>query len=299
MAAKKGLGKGLGGSGLDAVIRTNPELESNSSNGVKEVDINKVEPCRDQPRQVFNEDKLVELSESIKKHGIIDPLLVQDKGDYYEIVGGERRWRASKMAGLKKVPVLVREYTEQQKVEIALIDNIQREDLNPIEEAKTYKRLIDEFGMSQDKVADVVSKSRPAVANALRLLKLCDNVQQMLMDDVGLTSGHARSLLSLEDHDAQAELANRIIDEKLSVREVEKEVKRINSEKNDSKIKNVAKIDSQLRSVYDNLEEQMKTVVGTKVSIIPKDNNKGKVEIEYYSKDDLDRIINLIQNANV
>ncbi len=295
MAAKKGLGKGLGGKGLSAIIPENPETE-NVGNGIKEVDINKVEPCRDQPRKVFNEDKLQELSESIKKHGIIDPLIVQDKGDYFEIVGGERRWRASKMAGLEKVPVIIGEYSEQQKVEIALIDNIQREDLNAIEEANTYKKLMDDFGMTQDQVAEAVSKSRPAIANALRLLKLSDKVQQMILDDVGLSSGHARTLLGLEDTTLQDELADRIIDERLSVREVEKEVKRLKSDKAENKDKNKTVIDEKLLAIYSDLEEQMKTVVGTKVSIIPKNNQKGKLEIEYYTQDDLDRIVDMIKN---
>lgn len=294
MAAKKGgLKKGLG-NGIDALIPKMDESDESSS-GVIEVDINKVEPDKNQPRKNFDEDELANLADSIKQHGVIDPLLVQDKGDYYEIVGGERRWRASKIAGLKKVPVFVREYTDQEKLEISLIENIQRVDLDPIEEATTYKRLMEEFELTQDEVAERVSKSRPAVSNALRLLNLNEEVQQLLSDKT-ISSGHARALLGIKDPDKQAEFANVIIDKRLSVREVEKEIKKMQSDKGTTPTPKKKEVDPQLLAVYSDLEEQLKEATGTKVSIIPKDNNKGKIEIEYYSQDVLEQITEKLKN---
>lgn len=291
--SKGGLAKGLG-AGIDVLIPANNESEESNA-GIKEVDINKVEPDRNQPRQNFDEDELENLADSIKQYGVIDPLLVQDKGDYYEIVGGERRWRASKIAGLKKVPIIVREFTEQEKVLISLIENTQRQDLNPIEEATTYKRLMDEFDYTQDEVAARVSKSRPAVSNALRLLNLSDEVQQLLAEKT-ISSGHARALLGIKDPDKQSEFANAIIDKRLSVREVEKEIKKMQNDKGDKKPSKKNEIDPQLIAVYSDLEEQLKESTGTKVSIIPKDNNKGKIEIEYYNQDELERIVDKLQN---
>lgn len=291
--SKGGLAKGLG-AGIDVLIPANNESEESNA-GIKEVDINKVEPDRNQPRQNFDEDELENLADSIKQYGVIDPLLVQDKGDYYEIVGGERRWRASKIAGLKKVPIIVREFTEQEKVLISLIENTQRQDLNPIEEATTYKRLMDEFDYTQDEVAARVSKSRPAVSNALRLLNLSDEVQQLLAEKT-ISSGHARALLGIKDPEKQSEFANAIIDKRLSVREVEKEIKKMQSDKGDKKPSKKNEIDPQLIAVYSDLEEQLKESTGTKVSIIPKDNNKGKIEIEYYNQDELERIVDKLQN---
>ena len=218
---KGGLGKGLGkGIGIDSLI---PPEKAKSKDAVM-IDIQKVEPNREQPRKNFDEDSLLELSDSIKQFGILQPLLVQDKNDYYEIIAGERRWRAAKLADLKEVPVIVKKLTDQEIVEISLIENIQREDLNPIEEAIAYKRLLDEFHLKQDEVAERVSKSRTAVTNSMRLLKLSDQVQQMVIDDL-LTTGHARALLGIEDKDKQYALAQKIFDEKLSVRETEKLVK--------------------------------------------------------------------------
>lgn len=291
--SKGGLAKGLG-AGIDVLIPANNESEESNA-GIKEVDINKVEPDRNQPRQNFDEDELENLADSIKQYGVIDPLLVQDKGDYYEIVGGERRWRASKIAGLKKVPIIVREFTEQEKVLISLIENTQRQDLNPIEEATTYKRLMDEFDYTQDEVAARVSKSRPAVSNALRLLNLSDEVQQLLAEKT-ISSGHARALLGIKDPEKQSEFANAIIDKRLSVREVEKEIKKMQNDKGDKKPSKKNEIDPQLIAVYSDLEEQLKESTGTKVSIIPKDNNKGKIEIEYYNQDELERIVEKLQN---
>ena len=290
--SKGGLAKGLG-AGIDVLIPANNESEESNA-GIKEVDINKVEPDRNQPRQNFDEDELENLADSIKQYGVIDPLLVQDKGDYYEIVGGER-WRASKIAGLKKVPIIVREFTEQEKVLISLIENTQRQDLNPIEEATTYKRLMDEFDYTQDEVAARVSKSRPAVSNALRLLNLSDEVQQLLAEKT-ISSGHARALLGIKDPEKQSEFANAIIDKRLSVREVEKEIKKMQNDKGDKKPSKKNEIDPQLIAVYSDLEEQLKESTGTKVSIIPKDNNKGKIEIEYYNQDELERIVDKLQN---
>lgn len=294
MAVKKGLGKGL-----DSLITTKIEkpvtAEIDKENGAVLINLAKVEPNREQPRKKFDEDALLELSESIKQFGVLQPLLVQERKDYYEIIAGERRWRAAKLAGVKEVPVIIKNLTEQEIAEISLIENIQREDLNPIEEAQAYKRLLTEFNLKQDEVAERVSKSRTAVTNAMRLLKLNEKVQQMLIDEM-LTTGHARALLGIEDEEKQYEIAQKIFDEKLNVRDTEKLVKNIQNEKNNpSAEKN--KIDPQLIAVYRDLEEQMKSILGTKVNINPKDNKKGKLEIEYYSQDELDRIIDLIRTV--
>ena len=254
------------------------------------VPINKVEPNKEQPRKHFNEDALLELSESIKQMGIIQPIVVQDRNSYYEIIAGERRWRAAKQAGLKKIPVIIKNYTEQEIVEISLIENIQREDLNPIEEAFAYKRLLEEFNLKQDEVAERVSKSRTAVTNSIRLLKLNEKVQQMVIDDM-IQTGHARALLGIEDLEKQYNMAQKVFDEKLSVRETEKLVKKVQKEKEEVE---KTKMDKQLEIVYQDLEEKMKQILGTKVSINAKDENKGKIEIEYYNKEDLDRLIDMI-----
>jgi len=298
MAVKKGLGKGL-----DSLITNKVEkpvvsdVAIDKENGAVLVNIAKVEPNREQPRKKFDEDSLLELSESIKQFGVLQPLLVQERADYYEIIAGERRWRAAKLAGVKEVPVIIKNLTEQEIMEISLIENIQREDLNPIEEAQAYKRLLTEFNLKQDEVAERVSKSRTAVTNAMRLLKLNERVQQMLIDEM-LTTGHARALLAIDNEDKQYEIAQKIFDEKLSVRDTEKLVKNIQNEKdNPSTDKN--KIDPQLVAVYRDLEEQMKSILGTKVFINPKDNKKGKLEIEYYSQDELDRIIDLIRTVQL
>ena len=217
-------GTATSASDVKPVTPTNNAAQTASAEPKKSemlVKISKVEPNRTQPRKQFDEDALVELSESIKQFGILQPLLVSDKGDYYEIIAGERRWRAAKLAGLKEVPVIIKEFNDQQVVEISLIENIQREDLNPIEEAMAYKRLIDEFKLKQDNIAERVSKSRTAVTNSLRLLKLDDRVQQMLIDEM-ITAGHARALLGISDRELQIKIANKVFDEKLSVRETEK-----------------------------------------------------------------------------
>lgn len=300
MAVKRnGLGKGLDSlipakaenkvAKADKETKPVPAKEDNTS-GTGEIllKINQVEPNRDQPRKEFDEDSLLELADSIKQFGVLQPLLVQKKKDYYEIIAGERRWRAAKLAGIKEVPVLIKDYTEQEIVEISLIENIQRENLNPIEEAMAYKRLLEEFNLKQDEVAERVSKSRTAVTNSMRLLKLSDRVQQMIVDDM-ISTGHARALLAIDDEEQQYLLANKIFDEKLSVRETEKLVKSLKNPK-----KPVKKEKIEHTFVYENLEERMKNIMGTKVSVNAKSNGKGKIEIEYYSEEELERIYDLI-----
>ena len=300
MATKRsGLGKGLDSLITNKVAPVEPEVPAKDEKVIEGilVDINKVEPNREQPRKNFDEDALLELSESIKQFGVLQPLLVQDKKGYYEIIAGERRWRAAKLAGIKEVPVIIKELSEQEVIEIALIENIQRENLNPIEEAIAYKRLLTEFNLKQDEVAERVSKSRTAVTNSMRLLKLNEKVQQMVIDDM-LTTGHARALLGIDDQEKQYQTAQKIFDEKLSVRETEKLVKKIQQEVENSseeKSKKESKIDPKMTAIFGELEETMKMVLGTKVAINQKDDKKGKIEIEYYSMDELDRIIDLIR----
>lgn len=300
MAVKRnGLGKGLDSLIPNKSVKTpenevkKPDIKDESSkSGEIMVKINEVEPNRDQPRKEFDEDSLVELADSIKQFGILQPLLVQKKKDYYEIIAGERRWRAAKIAGIKEVPVIIKEYTNQEIVEISLIENIQRENLNPIEEAMAYKRLLEEFNLKQDEVAERVSKSRTAVTNSMRLLKLSDRVQQMIIDDM-ISTGHARALLAIDDEEQQYMLANKIFDEKLSVRETEKLVKDLKNPKKEIKKKKI-----EHTFVYENLEEHMKNIIGTKVSVNPKANGKGKIEIEYYSEEELERIYDLIMSIH-
>lgn len=288
---KRGLGKGL-----DTMIPpVKNEKKSEKGDSAKEpetlVNITKVEPNREQPRKNFDEDALLELSESIKQYGLLQPILVQDRKDYYEIIAGERRWRAAKLAGLKQVPVIIKNLTDQEIVEISLIENIQRENLNPIEEAQAYKRLLNEFHLKQDEVAERVSKSRTAVTNSMRLLKLSDDVQRMVIDEM-ITTGHARALLGVEDPAEQYNLAQRIFDEKLSVREVEKIVKNMGKPVKPKKEKVV---DKSMQVIYDDISEKLKTQLGTKVNIVPKEDGSGKIEIEFYSHDELDRILDLMK----
>ena len=295
---KKGLGKGL-----DSLIPDNKSMKSVTSektveskedaaakSGVQVMKINEVEPNRDQPRKNFDEDALLELSDSIKQFGVLQPLLVRKRKDYYEIIAGERRWRAAKLAGVKEVPVIEKEYTDQEILEIGLIENIQRENLNPIEEAIAYKRLLEEFNLKHDEVAERVSKSRTAVTNSMRLLKLSDKVQQMIIDDM-ISTGHARALLAIDDPELQYTLANKIFDEKLSVRETEKLVKEIKNPKKPKEKKPVAN-----SFIYQDLEEKMKSVFGTKVSIASKGKGKGKIEIEYYSDDELEHLFDMMMS---
>ena len=295
MPAKRvgGLGKGLG------ALIPNSDLteEKKTEQGETTLDINKVEPNRKQPRKQFNEDSLIELSENIKQYGIIQPLLVKERDGYYEIIAGERRWRAAKMAGLKEVPVIVKDISEREIVEISLIENIQREDLNPIEEAQAYKRLLDEFNLKQDEVAERVNKSRTAVTNSLRLLKLDKRVQQMLIEDL-ISNGHARAILGLSDKEKQYEFAQQVLDKKLSVRDVEKEIRKIQQEakkEQEETGKKTPSIDSRLASILTEQEEKLKGILGTKVMINAKDSQRGKIEIEYYTADDLDVLIGKLE----
>ena len=296
--AKRGLGKGL-----DTLI---PSM-GNQKSGVKSenekkiegattlVGIGKVQPNKGQPRKNFNEDALEELADSIKLHGIISPIIVQDRNDHYEIIAGERRWRAAMKAGLKEVPVIIKNYTDEEIMIISLLENIQREDLSDIEEAQAYKKLIDEFGLKQDEVAEKVSKSRTAITNSIRLLKLSDEVQQMINDDM-ITAGHARALISIEDPDEQYRIAQQIFDEKMSVREVEKLVKSLGKIKPTKKTKS---IDKALEVIYKDIEEKLKQKLDTKVSVLPssKGDGSGKLEIEFYSNDDLEKIIDILNKA--
>ncbi len=293
MATKKtALGKGLG-KGLDAML---PPKTTGKEQAVKNgkvsktgemiLKINEVEPNKNQPRKNFNEDSLMELSESIKIHGIVQPLVVAKKEDYYEIIAGERRWRAAKLAGLKEVPVVIKDYSPQEIMEVALIENIQREDLNPVEEAKAYQGLIQEYNLKQDEVAEKVSKSRTTITNSLRLLKLDERVQNMLVEE-NISSGHARALLGLEDKEKQYAIATQIFDEKLSVRETEKLVKSINN----PTAKKAPKKELKNDFVYKDLEEKLKQKLGTKVRINRKTEQKGKIEIEYYSPEELEKLL--------
>lgn len=296
MAAKKsGLGKGLDslipdkGKGTAAA----KAKQAASDKDIVMVDINKVEPNPDQPRKNFDEDKLIELSESIKLHGIMNPPLVLDKKDYYMIIGGERRWRASKLAGLKEIPVIVKkDLTEQQVAEWALIDNIQREDINPIEQAEAYQKLLNDHDWTQDKLAEIVSKSRTAVTNSLRLLKLDPRVRQMVVDEM-LTTGHARALLAVTDNEKQFTLAQQIYDEKLSVRDTEKLVKKAQSQ-NQMTVTKKTKPDAQMEAVFAKQEEKLKAHLGTKVTISRKNEKSGKIEIEYYSPEELDHLLEML-----
>lgn len=313
MAQKRGLGRGLA-----SLIPTEPQQDNNSetvsassgksarknsSNGevkevvkevIKEVEktlkITELEPNSNQPRKFFEEDPLQELSDSIKEFGIIQPIVVTPKNGYYEIIAGERRWRAARMAGLKEVPVIIRDYTEQEIVEISLIENIQRENLNPIEEAQAYQRLIQEFSLKQDEVAERVSKSRTAITNSMRLLKLCELVQQMVIEDK-LSSGHARALLSIEDPELQYEIACKVFDESLSVRQTEALVKKMNSTPKQKKQPE----ELEYRYLYTDTEERLKEILGSKVSIKAKNNETGKIEIEYYSSEELEALVDKLK----
>lgn len=313
--AKRGLGKGLGAFFGDEVVQEvtrdqmsekgelkdsengdNPAVqkkEEDKESGEIFVKVSRIEPNHEQPRKDFKEEQLQELADSIRQYGVLQPLLVQKRGDLYEIIAGERRWRAAKMAGIKEIPVVIREYGKQQAMEIALIENVQREDLNPIEEAIAYQRLMQEFHLKQEEIAERVSKNRSTITNSMRLLNLVPEVQQMLMEGL-ISSGHARSLLALSDPEQQILLAERIIRDHLSVREVEKAVKAMGKASKEKK-REKEKEDEALELIFRNLEERMKSVVGTKVNINRKDRSKGKIEIEYYSEAELERIVELIE----
>lgn len=304
MAPKRGLGRGL--SNLIPTDDTTEDVSTKTSKQTKTgtvtktevvkkveqtLNINRIEPNKNQPRKEFNEDALQELADSIKQFGVIEPLVVVKRKGYYELIAGERRWRAARLAGLKEVPVVIKDYDDQQIVEIALIENIQREDLNPIEEAHAYERLIQEFNLTQDEVAERVSKSRTTVTNALRLLKLTEKVQQMLIDDM-LSTGHVRALITIADPQLQYETAMYIFDKKLSVRETESYVKKLLNKK--PKEKTSEKEDAELSFLYKAIENRLKESLGTKTTIKAKTRDSGKIEIEYYSQEDLERITQLL-----
>ncbi|EXG84237.1 ParB-like partition protein [Clostridium sp. ASBs410] len=312
MAKRTGLGKGLGAIFGDEVMesaaeeqekKNHPKPEQTNAKAEKKEEepevgkemflkLSSIEPNHNQPRMEFREESLMELAESMKEYGVLQPLLVQKKGDFYEIIAGERRWRAAKLAGLKEVPVVIREYTKQQSMEIALIENVQREDLNPIEEAKAYQKLMQEFGLKQEEIAARVAKNRVTITNSMRLLKLEKKVQDMLIQNQ-ITGGHARALLAVDDPELQFQIAGRIVAEKLSVREVEKLVKSLSKKKEPKEKKEE---DESIFLIFRELEDRMKTAMGTKVSINRKDSNKGRVEIEYYSEAELERIVELIES---
>lgn len=261
------------------------------------IKISKIEPNEGQPRKSFDEETLKELADSMKEYGILQPLLVKRKGGNFQIIAGERRWRAAKMAGLKEVPVIVREYNKQQSVEIALIENVQRADLNPIEEALAYQQLMQEFGLKQEEIALRVSKNRATITNSIRLLKLAEPVQQLLISGE-ISSGHARALLGLEDKEQQIALASQIIEKGLNVRQVEKLVKMMTKPQKDEKEKEESE-EKDLSFIFRDLEEKMKGIMGTKVMIHQKDKNKGRIEIEYYSASELERIVELIETIKL
>ena len=293
--AARGLWKGLDSLIPNTIGEAKEKKESKekveNKNPETMVKLSMVEPNGEQPRKNFDEDSLLELAESIKQFGLLQPIIVQDRKNHYEIIAGERRWRAAKMAGLKEIPVIIKNLTNQEIVEISLIENIQREDLNPIEEAQAYKRLLEEFNLKQDEVAERVSKSRTAVTNSMRLLKLCDEVQQMVVNEM-ISTGHARALLSIEDPEEQYMIAQKVFDEKMSVREVEKLVKDLHKPEKAPKKENKS-----LEVIYQNIENRLKESLGTKVSISPKNNGAGKIEIEFYNHDDLDRLMEQLMRA--
>lgn len=319
MAQKKGLGRGLNdllgtadasrsprSKKTDNDPSSSPEKEVKTvtkeviKEVVKEVEqkinINLIEPNKSQPRKQFDEEALQELSDSIKKYGVLEPLIVTKKSDYYEIIAGERRWRAARLAGLKEIPVVIREYTDKEIMEISLIENIQREDLNPIEEAQAYESLISQYNLKQEEVAERVSKSRSTITNSLRLLKLCEDVRQMVMYNM-ISTGHARALIPIEDPKLQYETAAIVYDQKLSVRETEAYVKSILQAKpEEEKVKKEP--DKDLSVFYSDIENKLKSILGAKIAIKASNNNKGKIEINYYSQDELDRITEMLYSIN-
>lgn len=308
--ARKGLGKGLGAIFGEDVIKETEEqtakAKEKTGTGEKDsekgrelmVKVSMIEPNKEQPRKDFNEEQLQELSESIKRYGVLQPLLVQKKGGLYEIIAGERRWRAAKLAGVKEVPVVLREYSKQESMEIALIENVQRADLNPIEEAKAYQQLIREFDLTQEEIAARVAKSRTAITNTMRLLKLDEQIQEMLIRGM-ISNGHGRALLGLESTEMQLRAVKQVLDGNLSVRETERLVKKLTKlEAGEDERREEKKKDDALALIYQNLEERMKSIMGTKVSIHNKDKNKGRIEIEYYSEAELERIVEMIESIH-
>ena len=294
MAVKKGLGKGLDSLITDkvntkpAASKNNPTPKSEHAADAIMMNITKVEPNREQPRKKFDEDALLELAESIKQYGVLQPLLVQEREDYYEIVAGERRWRAAKIAGIKEIPVIIKKLTRQEIMEISLIENIQREDLNSIEEAIAYKKLITDFDLTQEQLSKRIGKSRVAITNTMRLLNLSEDVQQYIIEGV-ISEGHGRALLAITDSKLQCELAQNVIDDKLSVRELEFLIRKLKTKSEPSK----SKAKKETNPYYKEVIEKLENYFGTKVNVTNK-NNKGKIEIEYYSEEDLQRILEII-----
>jgi ParB family chromosome partitioning protein len=282
MNGKKGLGRGL-----EALISIGEESE----NDVKNIKINEIEPNKSQPRKIFNDDKLNELAKSIEKHGIVQPIIVQKEKNSYRIIAGERRWRAAKIAGIKTVPAIIKDFNEHEIIEVALIENLQREDLNPIEEAKAYEKLIREFKKTQEEISEIIGKSRSTIANSIRLLGLTEEVRDKLLNGQ-LTSGHGRALLGIDDKDLQIKIAEEIIEEKYSVRETEKIIKTLN----DSSRKKRSKKETDKDPEIINLEESLQRILGTKVRLNHSEKN-GKIVIEYYSKEELERIIEMIKRV--
>lgn len=279
MNKKSALGKGLG-----ALIPN--EIQSNDNNKPSLISLNLIKSNDEQPRKTFDDEKIAELAQSIKEHGIIQPIILNKKDEYYVIVAGERRWRAAKLLGLKEVPSVVMDLTDKDILEISLIENIQRQDLNPIEEALAYKKLLSDFNLTQEELSKRIGKSRVAISNIIRLIALCDTVKQYLIDEV-ISEGHGRALLAITDPKLQSEIAQRVIDEKLSVRELEKLIKHLNNNKEEKSVKREA------NPYYKDVTERLQNYFGTKVNISNK-NNKGKIEIEYYSEEDLQRILEII-----
>lgn len=300
-ASSRGLGKGLKelGGGLNSIIPQNPDIKKKTEKNKDVsretlVDIDSIEPNKEQPRETFNEKSIKELSDSIRQYGIIQPLILKRNGKIYNIIAGERRWRAAKIAGLKEVPAIIKEYSEEETLAIALIENIQREDLNPIEEARAFQNLIKEYKLTQDKLAEKLSKSRTSITNSLRLLKLDDRVQSLIIEGK-ISTGHGRTLITINDKNLQSKIATKIHEEDLSVREVEELVKSLKDKENTDKEKKKEKDDS---FIYVELENKLESIVGSKVRIKKKANNKGKIEIEYYSTEDLERLIELFNQID-
>lgn len=294
MATRRGLGKGVE-MPIDKLIPNYTEKSNDNEGDISTSDqivmlkISRLEPDRNQPRKNFSEDELNELADSIKTHGVFQPLLVQKKDDdYYEIIAGERRWRAAKIAGITEVPVIIRDFSDQERVEIQLLENLQRENLNPMEEAAAYKRLLSEFGMKQDELAERIGKNRTTITNTMRLLNLDSRVQEMIVAEK-ITQGHARALLTIANGDRQYELACKVFDEQMSVRETEKLVKQEYKPKTEKK-----KSSEVLELIYRKLEDRIRESLGTKVAIHAKDDKKGKIEIEYYSQEELENLVNHI-----
>ncbi len=298
---KKGLGKGLevlfGEEKTTEAQQkyTSAQDRKSLASGEVRIKITSIVPNANQPRKTFDQEALAELAESIKQYGVLTPLIVKRVGENYEIIAGERRWRASQLAGIKEVPVVVRDYDDQRTAEIALIENLQREDLNAIEEAQAYQDLMEIYNLNQEELAKKVSKNRSTITNALRLLKLETSVQQMLIDGL-ISSGHARAILGLESQEKQKELAAETVQNRLSVREVEKKVRSANRNKPE-KAKKPENDERDYSIFYKEYEKKMQEVLGTKVHINRKDNSKGRIEIEYYSQAELERIMELLQSV--